>query len=263
MSSVKDLKAAISTECENIPLTQVTSLSKTKTNKRRKMLPRSVTQLAYGVRGTVSTETPGNVIITNPHDAASIYISGCYGKGSLSKGAPAGLVNGSEHLILSPCEALYLVYKEALVLVQDDQQVLLKEVLWNIWLGHDPSFCHKFIVYRHFRDKTYTVRSGIKYGGDFMLYSGDPNTTHAAYVVKVVISDEPLWTEINTLRRVSESVAKECVLAYVNFESTADKSQPDCVANSTVTLVLLKRWTPERDREITNGKSENVKKKKK
>ena len=259
MSSVEDLKAAISIECEEVPLAQVTSLCKAKTNKRKKTSSRPVVQLAHDVKGSIQNEAPGNVIITNPHDAAAVYMSGCYGKGSMSRGSPVGLIDGSEHLILSPCEGMYLVGMSALVVVQHNDRVLLKEDLWKLWLDFDPSFGHKFVVYKHFRDKKYTVRSGIKYGGDFMLYTGDPNTSHAAYVVKVVVREEPLWTDVNALRRVSESVAKECVLAYVSFDFAADMRHPDCVENCTVTHILLKRWIPERDRELTGKKPENVK----
>jgi tRNA-intron endonuclease len=250
MSSIKDLKAAISTECEITPFVQVTSLCKEKTSKRRKLSSKPVTQLAYGVKGSVSNDSPGNVAVTNPHDAASIYMSGCYGKGSMSKGTPVGFIDGSEHLILSPCESMYLSEMEALVVIQHDDLVLSRLDLWKLWSDHDSTFCQKFTVYKHFRDRKYIVRSGIKYGGDFMLYSGDPNTTHAAYVVKVMVSDDIPWTDVNALRRVSESVAKECVLAYVNFDESVDRSHPNCVTEATVTHVLLKRWIPERNREI-------------
>lgn len=259
MSSVHNLKAAISKECESVPLLQVTAMCKAKTNKRRRLGPRPVVQLARGVKGTVSSEDPENVLITDPHDAAAVYMSGCYGKGSISKGAPTGLLDRSEHLILSPCEAMYLIDMGALVLIQSDKQVWEKSDLWKLWLSHDIGFCEKFIIYKHFRDRRYTVRSGIKYGGDFMLYTGDPNTTHAAYVVKVVTSEELLWTDVNALRRVSESVAKECVLSYVSFKQYDDRNHPDCVDSAIVSHVLLKRWIPERDREIVSEKSEKSK----
>ena len=260
MASVQNLKTAISKECDTIPLLQVTSMCKAKTNKRRRLGPKPVVQQAHGVKGTLLNEAPGNVIITNPHDAAAVYMSGCYGKGSLSKGAPTGLLDRSEHLILSPCEAMYLIEMGALVLVQPDlKQVCCRSDLFKLWLNHDTGFSEKYVIYKHFRDKKYTVRSGIKYGGDFMLYTGDPNTTHAAYIVKVMTTQEPLWMDVNALRRVSESVAKECVLSYVNFSHTDDRNNPDCVKSAIVSHILLKRWIPERDREIVSQKPEKTK----
>ena len=214
--------------------------------------------------------------MTNPHDAAAVYMSGCYGKGSLSKGAPDGILDGSEHLILSPCEAMHLVNTGALCVLDTDKMQQTRCDLWRSWLEHDSGFCYRYTIYKHFRNKQYTVRSGLRYGGDFLLYSGDPNTTHAAYVVRVMTCDpdsnvtscdpttDPtlspdalLWTDVNSVRRVSESVAKECVLAYVSFEGSTDS--PDCVDTADVTLVLLKRWIPERDRETDGKKSGNDK----
>ena len=109
MASINDMKAAISVECETTPFVQVTSMCKERTSKRRKIASKPAVQLAYGVRGSVLIDPPGNVIISNPHDAASVYMSGCYGKGSMSKGTPTGIIYGSEHLILSPSEAMYLL----------------------------------------------------------------------------------------------------------------------------------------------------------
>ena len=260
MNSVQNLKAAISKECDTVPLLQVTSMCKAKTNKRRRLGPKPVVQLAHGVEGTLLNEAPGNVIIANPHDAAAVYMSGCYGKGSMSKGAPTGLLDQSEHLILSPCEAMYLVEVGALILIQPELKQVCRSDLYKLWMNHDAGFCEKFIIYKHFRDKKYTVRSGIKYGGDFMLYTGDPNTSHAAYVVKVMTTaQEPLWTDVNALRRVNESVAKESVLSYVSFSHANDRNNPDCVDSAIVSHVLLKRWIPERDREIASQKLEKIK----
>lgn len=271
MSSIQELKSDIRRNCENVPLHQATSLSKTRTSKRRRP-SRPVTQFARGIRATLLPKPSCSVVVTNPHDAAAVYTSGCYGKGSFSKGPPDGLLDGSEHLILSPFEAMYLVETGALCVFSTDEKQLKRYDLWGYWLGNDRRFSHRYSVYKHFRDKHYTVRSGLKYGGDFLLYSGDPNTTHAAYVVKVMSHDPqmveshdpqmvgshdmPEWTEVNSVRRVSESVAKECVLAYVSLEGQAGRESLDDVATADVTLVLLKRWIPERDREVENKKSE-------
>ena len=84
-----------------------------------------MTLFACNICAILLREPPGSVIVTNPHDAAAVYMSGCYGKGSLSKGAPDGILDGSEHLILSPCEAMHLVNTGALCVLDADKMLSL------------------------------------------------------------------------------------------------------------------------------------------
>lgn len=241
-----------------VPLSEVTSVGGRRSSKKRKLSSRPPSQLTRGIPTQLTEGSPGNVIIHNPHNAAAVYMSGCYGKGSLSKGPPLGCLDRSEHLILTPCEAFYLITSNAIKVLNLNNEVVSSEELWRIWTAYNAIFPHLYKVYKHFRDKGYVVRSGLTYGGDFVLYTGDPNTGHAPYVVRVVCGAQssypPQWNDINSVRRVSESVAKELIMAFVSFSGLSGCNVTAC-DSATVRTVLLKRWIPSRDRELT-GKNE-------
>ena len=241
-------------DCIKVPLSEVTSVGGKRNSKRQKLASYPNSLLARSVQSHLSGESPGNVFIRDPHDVAAVYMSGLFGKGSRSKGPPVGCLDGSEYLILTPCEALYLSTTESIVILNESKELIPRAELCSIWSGYNAEFPHKYQVYKHFRGKGYVVRSGLTYGGDFVLYTGDPGTCHALYVVKVVVDRQSLrWDDVNTVRRVSESVAKECVLAFVSF------GRSDCLSareEGCVTTVLLKRWIPSRDREIGQSKND-------
>ena len=95
-----------------IALSDVSTAPSLRGGKKRKRPARPVTQLAYGVHAFM--DHSGNTIISNPHDVSAVYMSRCFGKGSLSKGVPIGCIDNQEELILSPCETFYLLKSGAI-----------------------------------------------------------------------------------------------------------------------------------------------------
>lgn len=77
----------------------------------------------------------------------------------------------------------------------------------------------KCSVYEDLWDKGYYITSGRKFGGDFLVYLGDPVSFHAVYVVKCVDSEESHnVSEIIAYGRIGNSVKKKFVLASLNSE---------------------------------------------
>lgn len=91
----------------------------------------------------------------------------------------------------------------------------------------------RYQVYSKLRQAGWTVRSGLQYGGDFLLYRGAPGQEHAPYVVIVQDADRGGLTGMMVagLVRAAAGARKQMVLAS---------------ADGTVTV--LNRWVPEQER---------------
>ncbi|GLV42634.1 tRNA splicing endonuclease subunit 34 [Carabus blaptoides fortunei] len=77
----------------------------------------------------------------------------------------------------------------------------------------------KCAVYEDLWDKGYYITSGRKFGGDFLVYLGDPVSYHAVYIVKCVQGEESHnVSEIIAYGRIGTSVKKKFVLASLNSE---------------------------------------------
>ncbi|KAF2880940.1 hypothetical protein ILUMI_25221 [Ignelater luminosus] len=73
----------------------------------------------------------------------------------------------------------------------------------------------KCAVYADLWEKGYYITPGLKFGGDFLVYSGDPAIFHAIFIIRCI--EEPSsnnhTSEIVTFGRLGTSVKKRAVLA--------------------------------------------------
>ncbi len=154
------------------------------------------------------------VIVFNHDDARRLYSMGYYGK-------PLGITkprdtNFEAPLELSLVEALYLLEKGVLEIVDEHDSIVSVESLFTRGEKSIPKFGLIYKVYRELRDKGYVVRSGLKFGADFAVYEKGPGLEHAPYLVHVLETSntiDPL--EIVRAGRLSHSVRKAFILALV------------------------------------------------
>ncbi|XP_018566124.1 tRNA-splicing endonuclease subunit Sen34 [Anoplophora glabripennis] len=74
----------------------------------------------------------------------------------------------------------------------------------------------KCAVYRDLWEKGYYITQGDKFGGDFLVYFGDPVCHHAIFIVRCVKPEERITpAEIVAFGRLGTSVKKRAVLASV------------------------------------------------
>lgn len=72
----------------------------------------------------------------------------------------------------------------------------------------------KSLVYSDLWEKGYYVTHGDKFGGDFLVYVGDPICFHAVFIVKCVENDRTITpSEIVAFGRLGTAVKKRAVLA--------------------------------------------------
>jgi len=76
----------------------------------------------------------------------------------------------------------------------------------------------KYAAFKHFWNSGLFVTNGVKFGGDFLVYPGDPTRFHSFFVVQCLDYDEDELTPANlvTLARLGTSVKKTLVLASLD-----------------------------------------------
>ena len=76
----------------------------------------------------------------------------------------------------------------------------------------------KYAAFKHFWTLGLYVTNGVKFGGDFLVYPGDPTRYHSFFIVQCIdYDDEPLTpANLVTLARLGTSVKKTLVLASLD-----------------------------------------------
>lgn len=173
-----------------------------------------------------------------------------------------------EVLQLSLEEAYFLSYAFGVLVVKDKDQPLDLMRLWHKCCEIHPSqnFPVMYTAYHHFRSKGWIVRSGIRYGSDFILYKDGPPFYHASYavVVKPVkeqnLRDIPVgnrpnftWSSLAALHRICNHASKGLLILYVIKPTSISEnkiSTPFCVSQYQVEEVLVNRWVPSEEQRF-------------
>ncbi|KAJ5794707.1 tRNA-splicing endonuclease [Penicillium paradoxum] len=198
-----------------------------------------------------------------------------------------------EHLQLSNEEAFFLVYSLGALQIYDapsksgeDQSnsptpisALLQQFCHHSFqpardgsasIQPDDPFMLSYTVYHHFRSLGWVIRSGVKFGTDYLLYNRGPVFSHAEFAVIVIPSySHPYWSEteerknytadkqarswwwLHCVNRVQAQVLKSLVVCYVEVPPPA-ASIDDLGAlfgQYKVREFVIKRWTPNRTRD--------------
>ncbi|WP_421078204.1 tRNA-intron lyase [Methanothermococcus sp. Ax23] len=121
-------------------------------------------------------------------------------------------------LSISLVESLYLVSKNWIKVKSKKDRFLSFEELYDYAHNIDERLCIKYLVYKDLRNRGYTVKTGLKYGSDYRLYSRENiNEVHSEYLVKVFSEDRPCAiSELTGFVRVAHSVRKKLIIAIVD-----------------------------------------------
>lgn len=195
-----------------------------------------------------------------------------------------------EHLQLSNEEAFFLVYGLGVLQVYDEDRttILPASALLPLFRRHsyfpprntstpaepDDPFVISYVVYHHFRSLGWVVRSGVKFGVDYLLYNRGPVFSHAEFAVPIIPSySHPYWSEtperrewttkkqsrswwyIHCINRVQAQVRKSLMLCYVDIPPPSASSDSDTgmdigklLTGYKIREMSLKRWVPNRSR---------------
>lgn len=201
-------------------------------------------------------------------------------------------IDNLEHLQLMPEEAFYLQFAlGALKIVHPTTKDLLSttEVFMLFrqysyfpprmtstpYLQPDDPFLVNYVVYHHFRSLGWCIRSGFKFGVDWMLYLRGPVFNHAEFGLHVTPSYcyDPWWKAhgkqspskewhlISGVNRVLSHVFKSLVLIYVEIpappsfeEAMKTGGLVGVFKRYQVREILIKRWSPNRNRSSASNK---------
>lgn len=191
--------------------------------------------------------------------------SGCWG--DLKKLNPMD----QDSLRLELCESFFLSWALGCLLVSNDGEQMNLANMWKEFSRIEPDFIWRYAVYHHFRAKGWVVRSGQKFGVDWLLYKHGPPHYHASYSVRVEVESNPgnstsnstiasnrgkptslhippsTWLSLAGLTRVCQTTGKELLVAQVEgvaLLTAADLSSPNCLRKLAITELRVRPWVP-------------------
>ena len=205
---------------------------------------------------------------------------------------PAPVQQNQEHLNVSLEEAFFLSYALGVLNVycDDSSTVLPPSSLISLFRRHsyhpprslsmpsspDDPFMLSYVVYHHYRSLGWVVRSGVKFGVDYLLYNRGPAFSHAEFSVTILPSysaeywskdDErksyvaektkKTWWWLHGVNRVQAQVHKHLLICYVEVPSPwrggEEKGRDVDIAGELgrykVRDVGVKRWTMNRGKD--------------
>jgi len=138
---------------------------------------------------------------------------------ALSKAGHFGKIGG-KRLQLSLLETAYLMEKKMLRVqsARQERRVPLAEVLRRARRVQED-FDLRLRVYRDLRTRGILVKTGFKYGTHFRAYEGDPDRSHAKFLIHSLPSDyRGGWPEVSRAVRLAHGVRKQLLLAACGRE---------------------------------------------
>lgn len=122
---------------------------------------------------------------------------------------------------LSFIEALYLLEKKRIVVVDSRNKGIDFEALLRKGQKTDPNLFVRYAVFRDIRNKGYIIKTALKFGADFRVYDRGvkPGEDHARWVVFPVHEASALtWYDFSAKNRVAHSTKKRLLLGIVDDE---------------------------------------------
>jgi tRNA-intron endonuclease len=143
-------------------------------------------------------------LIFNEEDSKKLYWGEYFGRSLNASKPKAG--DKLSPMRLSKYEVLYLLEQQRIFVVSKGRKLNVPKPK-----GHEFLI---YLVYRDLRSKGLIVRSGLKFGATFAVYTKGPGIDHAPFLIQVVPKDYRL-TGIEIIRagRLSHGARKKFVFA--------------------------------------------------
>jgi len=135
----------------------------------------------------------------------------------------------------------------------------------------DSPFIVNYVAYHHYRSLGWTIKSGVKFCVDYLLYRRGPVFDHAEFALVICPTYEDpaegdsappcfksmqnfTWSWLSTINRVNSQVMKTLILCYVTIPPSTLLSpemlrSPKCLAYYSVREVTVRRFLPARMRD--------------
>ncbi|EDV33424.1 uncharacterized protein Dana_GF20864 [Drosophila ananassae] len=194
-------------------------------------------EICQGVFNGLSVE------VTDAQQGRSLYDNGCYGKGSKSRGGPAS-GEQDETLLLGLEESCFLAfYLGKLEIKSLSGDTMDWETFLNAAKELNERFLDNLACYLYLKAKNWVIKSGIKFGGDFLIYKESPRLYHASFLVIVQTSDDGDYYQPKNLKgvqRVAETSDKDVLILRVS--QPKEITTPEDIQEITVTETIVRRF---------------------
>ncbi|XP_058166550.1 tRNA-splicing endonuclease subunit Sen2 [Anopheles ziemanni] len=211
-----------------------------------------------------------SVYVMDPVSIRELCLNGGFGQGMLSRVFPACLTapretyhknkrkhhesntnatcSGSEHPANTTVEPLCLFLEEAFFLMHqlnmlklqslDDEPIGVAEAFQK-FQNANKRFFAGYCAYLYLKSKNWIIKSGLKFGGDFVIYVKGPQFNHASYIVLIQEMQEGKQLGNYTMNgldfqgfnRIAETTAKDILFLEVHYPASLDlASSVDCLA---------------------------------
>jgi len=110
--------------------------------------------------------------------------------------------------LLDVYETIYLAEERGLKVFYKDKELSVEEL--KSLYSYDEA---AYRVYKLLRNKGYIVRSGMRFGANFLVYIKGPDVEHAPYAV--IVARKAAGLDLVRVSRLTHSVGKEALLAVV------------------------------------------------
>ena len=114
-------------------------------------------------------------------------------------------------------EAMYLLEKRKIDLFFKNE-LLTDDQIINKFVKLDKQFLNNYCVYKDLRSKGYILKSGFKYGSNFIVYpkGKKPNKTHSKWICFVKKESDKLnLYEFASKHRIAHSTKKNIFIAII------------------------------------------------
>ncbi|HLP80077.1 MAG TPA: tRNA-intron lyase [Acidobacteriota bacterium] len=132
-----------------------------------------------------------------------------------------GVMRRGGYVVLSAIEALYLLDRERLVVVDGRGKTLDFDTLFSRCVKMDSFLALRYPVFSDLRARGYIVKTALKFGADFRVYDRGvkPGDDHAKWIVYVTNERQTLtWREFSAKNRVAHATKKQLLVAVVDDE---------------------------------------------
>lgn len=121
----------------------------------------------------------------------------------------------------SLAEALFLISERRIEVFSGRKKIDFEELLKKL-KRIDKKIETKFIVFRDLRKKGYILKTALKYGADFRVYSKGfkPGEVHARWILFCTKEHDNLtWHDFAAKNRIAHSIKKNLLIGIVDEES--------------------------------------------
>jgi tRNA-intron endonuclease, archaea type len=132
-----------------------------------------------------------------------------------------GTLSAESKVQLSLIEALYLLEKKKIDIVDGRGKVLPLDLFVKKARKVEPNFWVRYCVYKDMRNRGYIVKTALKFGADFRVYDRGvkPGEDHARWILYPVHEGSVFsWYEFAAKNRVAHSTRKRLLIGIVDEE---------------------------------------------